>query len=225
MRSLERKYNLTSSFYFLDQGVKHQDAYYNFEEPRIQELFRYLQREGCEVGLHGPTRSYDNFSIAKASYDRLARVSTHVISGNRQHRLLWRHPETMKIIHQIGLRYDTSLGFAAHEGFRNSYCLPFRLFDFQRDAMIDVWEFPLLVMDVTLFAYQRYSLEEAMKKCRELVDEVSKFNGLYTLLWHNSFFDEIAYPGITGFYESLLEMIASYQPESILGRELANSLE
>jgi hypothetical protein len=225
MRELERNKNFRSVFYFLDTGILHSDAYYTFGEPRILDLFRSLQKEHCEIGLHGPVRSVTDETVMRQSLEKLARYSQAKIVGVRQHRLLWKHPETAKIQKKAGLEYDTTLGFAAHEGFRNSYCLPFKLYDFQRDCPIDIWEYPLNVMDVTLFAYRGYTVAEAMKKSMDLVAEIKRFGGVFSLLWHNSFFDEDTYPGVTGFYQQLLAEIAGAQAENILGNELLDKLK
>jgi hypothetical protein len=220
LRSLERSNNFRSTFFFLDKGVLHSDAYYSFDEKRMTELFLYLQSEGCEIGLHGTVQSIDNAAKMESSLGKLKEASKISVVGIRQHRLLWKHPDTAIIQKSAGLRYDTTLGFAAHEGFRNSYCGPFKLFDFDNDKMLDYWEFPLNVMDVTLFAYQNYSPAMALEKCMQIMEEARKFNGLFTLLWHNSFFDEDTYPGVTDFYKNVLAAIAEQQPENILGSEL-----
>lgn len=220
MRSLERNHNFRSTFYFLDTGILHSDAYYSFDEKRMIELFSYLNREDCEIGLHGTVESIHNEDKMKSSLSKLRDAAQVPIVGIRQHRLLWKHPGTAIIQKAVGLQYDTTLGFAAHEGFRNSYCGPFKLYDFANDKMLDHWEFPLNVMDVTLFAYQNYSPVMALEKCNQIMVEVRKFNGLFTLLWHNSFFDEDTYPGVTDFYKNVLAAIADQKPENILGSEL-----
>lgn len=224
MRNLERIHNFRSVFYFLDTGVLHSDAYYRFDEKRIVNLFQSLINEQCEIGLHGPVRSIADEAIMKESLEKLRRYSNATVVGIRQHRLLWKHPETAKIQSAAGLQYDTTLGFAAHEGFRNSYCLPFRLYDFEKDCPIDLWEFPLNVMDVTLFAYRNYTSELAIQKSMNIVGEIKKFGGVFSLLWHNSFFDEETYPGVTNTYEQLLHGIAAADPENILGAELLERL-
>ncbi len=220
LRKLERDNDFRSVFFFLDQGVRHSDAYYSFEETRVTELFAFLKHENCEIGIHPPVRSLNSTSVMNASRDRLMKASKTDVTGARQHRLLWEHPLTAKIQHDIGLSYDCTLGFAAHEGFRNSYCHPFKLFDFDKNEVIDFWEFPLNVMDGTLFAYRQYSPEVAMKNCEALLDEVVRFGGVFDLLWHNSFFDDQTYPGVTRFYSGLLQKIRDRMPENLLGNEL-----
>jgi len=225
MRELERNHQFKSTFYFLDKGLTHADAEYSFTEERMIKLFQFLQEEGCEVGLHGTIESISSREKMQSSYNLLKETSETPIVGIRQHRLLWKHPQTGLIQQSVGLKYDTTLGFAAHEGFRNSYCYPFKLYDFQKDEMIDLWEFPLNVMDVTLFAYQKYSYVEAFQKCQSLIDEVQKFGGIFSLLWHNSYFEEEVTPGITKFYAELLNQIIKKNPINLTGKDLYYLLE
>jgi peptidoglycan/xylan/chitin deacetylase (PgdA/CDA1 family) len=217
----ERKYHMPSTFFFLDKDVLHSDAYYRLNEPRVIRLIQRLHHEGKEIGLHGTVDSgFDEGKMADLLRG-LNTVSPTPIKGIRQHRLLMDFPETIKIQERVGLQYDSSLGFAAHEGFRNSYCLPFKPYDFENDRTIDVWELPLNVMDVTLFEYRKLDYTQALKSLESILDEVARFNGVFTLLWHNGYFDEAAgQPGLTNFYETLLEKVASRDPEKKSGREV-----
>jgi len=225
LRQVERERGFKSTFYFLDQGIRHSDAYYSFDEERMIKLFQFLQDEGCEIGLHGTVDSISNESKMSASLQKLERTSKTKVAGARQHRLLWKHPSTAAIQIKCGLQYDTTLGFAAHEGFRNSYCLPFKLYDFENEKTLTIWELPLNAMDVTLFAYQKYSTEIARHRCRELIDEIKKFGGVFNLLFHNSAFDEVTFPGITKFYLDLLDHVFNAHAENILAKDLIIKVE
>lgn len=225
LRTTEKKHAWRSVFYFLDKGIRHSDASYSFEEKRVRMLFEELQRDGCEIGLHGRVRSIANKTNMEESLLKLSDASHATVKGIRQHRLLWKHPQTALIQEEIGFTYDTTLGFAAHEGFRNSYCYPFRLFDFEKNSMTALWELPLTVMDGTLFAYQNYTPEQALRACEKIIQEVQYFGGLFTLLWHNNFFEEEVYPGITDFYLTLLDVLATHKPINMTGIELAEYID
>jgi len=88
--------------------------------------------------------------------------------------------------------------------------------------MINLWEIPLIAMDVTLFHYRQLSTDDALSAVKDLVNEIKKFNGVFTLLWHNTFFDEDRFPGIKKFYEGLLQYIHSERPQNKLGYEIIN---
>ena len=187
-------------------------------------MIRFLEEESCEIGLHGTIRSSTNQAALEKTLDNLQSVANHPIQGIRQHYLKCTVPGTMILHEKAGLKYDSSLGFAAHEGFRNSYCHPFKLFDFENNRTIDLWEIPLLVMDGTISFYRKLSFNEARYSIEDLLREVEKFNGIFSLLWHNSHFDEHEFPGITKFYEELLTQTMVKKPESLTGTDIVGRM-
>jgi hypothetical protein len=225
IKAIEEKYKYKSVFYFLPKGLPHIDSNYTFDEPRIVKLFQNLDMDGFEIGLHGTVKSSIEYTSMSEAYIELSSYSPQKPIGIRQHRLLYRHPLTLKIQEKAGLEYDTTLGFAGHEGFRNSYCLPFKLYDFKNERMIDVWEFPLIVMDGTLFSYRNLTVLEAKNSLLQLIGEVKKFHGIFTFLWHNGF--EIDNPNkeISEFYSSALRLFKDNGAEHVLGKELVKRLK
>jgi hypothetical protein len=215
----ENRLGVRSTFFFLPKGLLHQDAYYSFSEKRVKKLFKRLEKEHCEIGLHGTVRSAIQQHIFIENLNELKKCVKD-INGNRQHRLLYDVNMTPVFYHKAGLLYDATLGFAEHEGFRNSYCLPFRLYDHKNDRMLNTWEIPLVVMDVSLFMYRKHDFESAMDSIRIILDEVKRFNGIFSLLWHNGNFDEMLHPGIRNFYENLLQGISEMNSESLTGYEI-----
>ncbi|MCK5028596.1 MAG: polysaccharide deacetylase family protein [Bacteroidales bacterium] len=220
LRNLEKQNDFRSAFYFLEKDSKNNDSKYSFSEARIKELFRYLRKENCEIGLHGTVGSFFNEKKLNQTLINLNKNTPEKATGIRQHRLLYKLPQTALIHEKVGLKYDTTLCFAEHEGFRNSFCFPFKLYDFENDRMIDLWEIPLNVMDVTLFHYRKFTTQDAMPAIVKIINEIKKFNGVFTLLWHNDFFDEDRYPGVTDFYKTLLKIIKNEDPENVLGIEI-----
>jgi len=221
---LEDKHKFRSAFYFLPKDKKHHDSQYNFNEKRIQSLFNLVKKRNCEIGIHGTVATVENLTKLNEIINDLKANSFIKELGIRQHRLLYNLPKTTIIHEKAGLMYDTTVGFAEHEGFRNSYCLPFKLYDFKNDRPIHVWEIPLNVMDVTLFHYRGLNNNTALAAINQVIEEVAKFNGVFTLLWHNDFFDEERYPMIKDFYENLLLEIKNQDPECMLGPEIVKRI-
>ena len=205
LMEVEKSREINSTYFFLNRGVKHIDSYYSFQDRRIKELINDLEIFGSEIGLHGSVRTGADIEIMKTDLGSLSKTAKLPIRGNRQHRLLFKLPRTMINLEKSGFIYDSSLGFAAHEGFRNSYCLPFKLFDFENDKMIDVWEIPLNVMDVTLFTYRDLDFNTAMESIAKIKEEIKRYKGIFTLLFHPDFLDEEEHPGIREFYEKVLD--------------------
>ncbi len=220
IRKTEKKYGIDSCFYFLSKGVKNIDSYYNFSDKNIKKLICFLEKDNCEIGLHGSVKTVSDSDLMKKESDELQKSTKSDIVGCRQHRLTFHIPETGKIMEKNNFAYDASLGFAEHEGFRNSYCFPFKLYDFVADKVIDVWEFPLNVMDGTLFDYRNLDFKEALNAVGIILEEIVKFNGLFVLLWHNSFFDERKFPGITDFYRDMHKFISEKNPLCLRGKDI-----
>jgi len=223
--SLEEKNNYRSSNYFLPKDKKHVDAYYSLNQKEIVDLFKLIKEKGFEIGLHGTARSSTSYEALQKIHHDFQQTTKLEEFGIRQHRLLWEHPSTAINQNKIGFLYDTTLGFAGHEGFRNSYCFPFKLYDFEQNQMLPNWEIPLNAMDSTFFYYRKLNFEEAKDSINTIIKETAKYNGVFTLLWHNSFFNEKELPGITKFYIELLSQIKSYEPESLLGSEIIKRLK
>jgi hypothetical protein len=211
LREVERKYNFVSTFFFLPKHEKHVDAYYSFNEPRIKNLIQQLHDEGCEIGFHAPVEASVNLSLMRESLSRLKKIFSEIV-GIRQHFLANKYPQTQILQQEAGFVYDTTLYFAEHEGFRNSYCFPFHPFDFEKNQMLDLWEIPLTVMDCTLFDYRKLSFEEAESSVLQIVEEVKKYHGIFGMLWHNSYFEEEEHRGIRNFYETIIRSISRLNP-------------
>ncbi|WP_430811372.1 MULTISPECIES: polysaccharide deacetylase family protein [unclassified Carboxylicivirga] len=224
MRKMEKARGMVSAWYFLNRDGSAHDARYFFKDKAIRDMMLHLHHDGCEIGLHGSLKTAESeIAMHKAMTDLKAAFPA-TIYGIRQHFLKFKVPESYQIQAGAGLQYDTSVGFAEHEGFRNGYCHPFKPYDFENDRMIDIWEFPLTVMDGTLFYYRKYNYEQASDAMDTLLKEVKQFGGLFSLLWHNSFFDEYEFPGITQFYTSTLKQIADYDLKSVTGKQLLELL-
>ena len=117
LRDTEKKYQINSAFYFLPKGLLHQDAYYSFREKRIRHLLDYLDRDKCELGLHGTVRSAISGEILCSDYRNLRSVSPQIIQGVRQHRLIYqmgitnicmKKPALYMIQHLVSLKKKAS---------------------------------------------------------------------------------------------------------------------
>ena len=154
----------------------------------LRERLRRLKQAGSEISLHG--------SIGTAA-DGGARVGREIEAlrpdnaGLRFHYLRWEPRATPALVAAAGFRYDSTLGFAEHFGFRNAYCRPFYPFDFTTGGAHGFLEIPLNVMDATLHHpnYLQLRPEEILPALQPMFAEIEKFGGVATVLWHNDHFD------------------------------------
>lgn len=188
---------LTSAFYFIcGRTDATKDALYDLEMPQIRKLIREIHQRGHEIGLHP---SYNTFNcpdeIAREA-DRLRRVCAEegieqIEWGGRMHFLRWNQAVTLKAWADAGMTYDSTLSYADRPGFRCGTCFEYPAFDVANDKPISLRVRPLVAMDCTVIA-ERYlglgSTDIAYEKFNELKGKCEKVGGLFTLLWHNSFF-------------------------------------
>ncbi|MEM7038376.1 MAG: polysaccharide deacetylase family protein [Bacteroidota bacterium] len=184
---MEAELGAKATWFFLCRQGKafgYTNADYDVTKPRFRRLMDWLEKVGCEVGLHGSFGTGHDGEALKADLQRLGRPA----KGNRFHFLQYDVQKSPQILAQNGFQYDSSLGFAEHIGFRNGICYPFFLYDIENDRPLPVLEIPLLVMDATLgFKYMDLEPTEASEQIKALIDEVRKWKGCFSVLWHNDY--------------------------------------
>ncbi len=196
----------SSTFFFLPRQGKSgafKNADYNISSGSLEKAISELSENGHEIGLHAGFGTHND--VNEFEKDK-AKIKTGNMMGNRFHFLMFDPLKTVAVLEEAGIAYDTSLGFAEQIGFRRSFCHPFYLFDFEEWRTSNVIEIPLLVMDATLHyrKYMNLSREEATNKVLLLIDEVARHNGVFTILWHNTFFSSYKYGGWKDIYLRIL---------------------
>lgn len=201
---IEHKYDAKSTFFFL--AVDEQNDYMPlYRIPELKEELHTITDEGFEVGLHGGYYVYNDSNAIKRQKKRLERVAGVEVKGYRNHYLRFDVPHTWEAVANAGFEYDSTLGYPRMPGFRNGMCHPFVPYNMNTGHCIDLLEIPLAVMDGTLFDYLGLDTHTAWDICKYLIDRVKEVNGVLTVLWHNSSFDELLHPGWQKLYERILQ--------------------
>lgn len=183
---LEAKYDAKSSFYFLTLDPEEID--YNYKIEDIEDELRSISDNGWEVGLHGGHESYNNLEDLKKKKQRLEKVLGKEVIGYRNHFLRFKVPDTWELLSKAGFKYDSTFGYADCAGFRNGMCHPFKPFNLRTNKEIDTLEIPLTIMDCTLLRdYMRLDFKKAWELTKQLIDTVEHYNGVITILWHNTY--------------------------------------
>jgi hypothetical protein len=203
----ERRRGATgSSFYVI---ASHHDPHdgaaaeaYSRLRPRLVET---LLEAGGEVGLHGSYTAADDPARLAAEKQKLEALAGP-ITGHRYHYLRVDPLRNLAPLVDVGLRYDTTLGFPDALGFRAGIARPFRPWDFEREEPLDLIEVPLAVMDATL-AEERYlglAAKRAEPQLMQLLDWAAEFGGAFAVLWHPDRFDPATSGGWDRLYSRLL---------------------
>ena len=109
-----------------------------------------------------------------------------------QHYLRWSCPETWQYYEDAGLKYDTTLSFADHIGFRCGICYEYPVFNVITRKALQLRERPLLVMECSGLDknYMNLSTEDMLKRVLAIGAKCKKYYGDFVILWHNSRFVE-----------------------------------
>ncbi len=213
-----------SEWFFLDNdGGPFSPDYDVARDPQICAVMKQLAERGNRVGAHAP------IDCKRAEgYEQLMRKMAaecpNITHNVRQHFLAIEPTKTYAEMERAGVETDYSYGYSTHEGFRNSYCFPFHPFDHDGQRMMGITVVPLAMMDTTVLTHRGLSYDEIFLAAGEMLDEVRRFGGVFSLLWHNNTFDETYHPGINKFYEDLHLLFSQYQMRdfTVRGRCSAN---
>lgn len=211
LMDLSERNGLRSQFNFMGERPPDSDAFYPLRHPFVQDLMQKIARRGHEIGFHP---SYESVDDGRRTAGRspmfwqelasLRGVSPLPVTSGRQHFLRFSMPETWQTWADAGLETDGTLGYAEAEGFRCGTCHAFPVFNILTRQKLALREQPLVAMDVTLAQYRKYTPETALEKLRQLVGEVRKHGGTFTLLWHNSSWNTYFWRPFQAVYETFL---------------------
>ncbi len=202
---MESDQGIRSTFFFLaEKGQGNAD--YTLAE--VRDSFRKIRDSGSETALHG---SFGTSGDPEKLNHEISSLGNDT-RGNRFH-FLKVDPLTFgDTIEATPLRYDASLGFAEHVGFRNGICFPFIPYNLKHRKPYSFAEIPLMIMDGTLENPSYMGNDpEKMLKAGEVISEARKFNGLLSILWHNNYYSEVKYQG---WKDVLMELLAFVQDET-----------
>lgn len=205
MVAAERSRRVSATYFFKTAARGPWDVPYAAQSPYLRHLLRDLESGGFEVGLHPSYFGHDHLGHLVEERDRLTSLLREPPLTVRQHFLRFDPVATPRLQQAAGFRLDSTLGFARQEGFRRGTCFPFRLFDVPTNAPLGLWELPLAVMDTTLFTHRGLDGDAAERAIGEVLDVCSRVGGCCVVLWHNTIYDEVDYPGQAAVFERTLD--------------------
>ncbi len=210
---INSEYDVKSTFFWLvNKGKgKHniRNADYTFQKE--QTLLQKIRKKGFVNAIHK--------SSMEMSFDeKLARWKI-IEPYNRYHFLKFLPPKHWPILSASPITFDSSLGFAEHYGFRNSYGGAFQPFDIRKNKPLNFVEAPLTFMDTT---FRNYMKIEREKTANIIIDfyEANPHNCIFSLLWHNTYFTDYKYGGYLAQYKKILSFIYENKIKSLTPAEI-----
>ena len=220
-------YGAKSTFFFLPEHQRSPDGTPNADY-QLHKIWPETAAAigSSEVGLHGSIGRAIQGGKLKEEEHRLQRCVEGQIPGIRFHYLHWEPRITPVIVSSLMFGYDTTLGFAEHFGFRNSYCNPFYPFDFNQGKSHHFLEIPLNVMDATLHhpRYLQLAPHEILPALTPMFQEIERFGGVCTVLWHNENFDPANTRNGPLQFRALMEYLRGQGAAFVTGTDILGEL-
>ena len=197
-----------SHFFFMSGGTSARDNSYQLTDKKIVDLIQKIVRNKHYIGFHPSYNAYNNQYQFSQELKSLKRTNFNFSLIGREHYLRFEVPKTWQIWSDNNMLWDSTMAYADNIGFRCGSCYEFTVYNILTRKKLSVKEVPLIVMDCSLFDYEKLSEEEAIIMVQELSQLVKLHGGTFTFLWHNSYFlDMKKRTDRYAFYEKVLEII------------------
>ncbi len=172
--------------------------------PHFQKEIK-RQSEKYPLGIHPSYLSFLDDDKVRSEINILSRIVGKSIFRSRFHFLRYKLPESYQQLIRLGIEEDYSMGYPDGLGFRAGTSHPFLWYDLSKEETTSLTIHPFQIMDVTLKNYMRLSPSEALEASLKIIHQIEKYGGVFTLLWHNSSFEETEWQEWKGVFEKLLE--------------------
>jgi len=200
---IEESLGVKSTFFFLDETIpfklfdknnwKLSLGRYNINQKKIEEIIKWLDQNGWEIGVHGSYNSYNNEELLKKEKENIENIIGHKIIGIRQHYLNW-NENTWQIHKNLGFKYDSTWGLTKGIGLKQNKAKPFKPFS------DDFLEIPLMVMDTPFM-----SLKNRWEEFESLINLLEDKNGILVINWHQRVYNEKEFPAYKDTYIRIIE--------------------
>jgi len=187
MDRLHEQYKLKPLYFFLiPENRGRYDKNINPGCKSLQQLIRDHANR-YPVGIHPSWRSGDDASLLTKEIATLMMLKGEPVFSSRQHYIRFNLPEGYRRLLDNGIKNDYSMGYGSINGFRASVASAFFWYDLERENQTELMLFPFCYMEANSFYEQKMLAQQALDEMRQFYKTVRSVNGLFIMIWHNSF--------------------------------------
>jgi hypothetical protein len=189
---LHQQYKLQPIYFFLlANKPKGYDKNIPPHKPSMQQLIKQLTAKYAS-GIHPSWQSGNNqhSKLLELETEILKQVSQKSITKSRQHYIRLTLPITYRIVIELGIEEEYSMGYGSINGFRASTSKPFYWYDLEKGQQTALCIHPFCYMEANSFFEQHYSASEAAVELQQYHDVVKSVNGQLITIFHNHFITE-----------------------------------
>lgn len=138
------------------------------------------------TGWHPSYSASQRPEQARLELQRLQAIVGQPLLHSRQHFLRLNLPASYRLLLDLGIRHDHTLGYADAPGFRASIARPFFWYDLRAEQTTELRLHPFAWMDVTLHNYLRLDAEQALQTIEQLLAHCLPLGAQIDCIWHNN---------------------------------------
>lgn len=178
------------SIYFLLLGdYGRNDKNHSATNLKFQSLIKHLA-DYSATGIHPSYGSTDNLHQLKVEISRLSNITHRTIQKSRQHFSILKFPQTYNFLLQAGINDDYSMGYTNMNGFRASYCFPFKWYSLDDEFTTSLIIHPFAIAENTLEYFAAKENKNFGQLALPIINEVKKYGGQLISIFHNNTFTE-----------------------------------
>ena len=163
-------------------GLTKHDNRYRLDEPKCVELISKIKQRDHIIGFHSSYNAHKDSVQFKIEKEKLENSIGQEIFEGRGHYLRFEVPLTWQIYEDHGMKIDSTCCYADREGFRCGTGEEFSVFNILTREKLKLKERPLLLMDASLFGYQKLNQD----RIRDIASQLILNTKMFTVLWHNT---------------------------------------
>ena len=208
LNELHEKYKLQSHYFFLLAKIK--EGYDKNIPPSNEDLQKLIQELSSKykVGIHPSWQSGDDASLLNDEIATLKGITNKDVDSSRQHYIRMKLPDTYRRLISAGIKDDFSMGYGSINGFRASYCLPYKWYDLDEEKVTELTVHPFCFMEANSYYEQHYTLEQAAEELNHYYQVVKQVNGELITIWHNHLLgNKQLFGGWKEMYERFLQKV------------------
>lgn len=174
--------DIDKTIYFLVGGSHKEDSTYDLKGETFRKALRLAKERKYKIGIHPSYSSWNKKTLIAAEKEKLEHEIGSEVYRSRQHFLNFDISVTPRLLQDLGIREDSSLGYTRYVGYRCGTGFPYKLYDFENEKAFDLVERPLIFMDMAC-------LHEGMRTGSIDLSTMKDYYGCFN--FHNSAFDEM----------------------------------
>ncbi len=193
--------NVNAIYFFLLGDYGPNDKNQSATNLPFQSLIKSMA-DYSAVGIHPSFGSTNKIQQLKVEISRLSNIIHAPVTISRQHFSILKFPKTYQNLLQAGIEQDFSMGYTNVNGFRASYCFPYKWYNIESEMLTPLTINSFCIAENTMVYYSKKENKTLAEQALPIINEVKKYKGQLISIFHNDTFNE----EIEKFYLEFLEM-------------------